>query len=175
MLGPNAVAYSYTLNGQNFSGTAASFESYVDDRTTNVAAISDLLNAFSHYLTDCQFAASPCVGGETLTTRVQGFTTNYALFGSSLNSNSTSGMIPDPLSSLGGHPGPSWYSWSPIDATHVATNMASEVESHTDIFNGVLLAPLHVATEWLPSFVLNPKPGVPGAKSYTCSPTGGCH
>lgn len=124
---------------------------------------------------DCAHAVTPCTGNNTVTTRYQGITGNYALQQYSLDPNSVSGMISDPpIFSNAEHGGASWYSWDLVDAGHVTTTPEGYVESHVDAFNGVLLTPFHFLADFLPSLFINPKPGVQGP-TYTCSPVGGCH
>jgi hypothetical protein len=110
-----------------------------------------------------------------VTTRYQGLAGNYALVGSTLNSASVTGMIPDPpITSNVMHGGPSWYDWSLVGTGHVATNQLGEVESHQDSFSPIFLTPLHFIFDVFPSFFINSKPGVPGP-IYTCSQVGGCY
>jgi hypothetical protein len=107
-----------------------------------------------------------------VTTRYQGLAGNYALVGNMLGS--VTGMIPDPsITSNAMHGGPSWYDWSLIGTGHVATNQYGEVESHYDTFSPIFLTPLHFLYDVLPSFFINPKPGVLGP-TYICSPGEGC-
>jgi hypothetical protein len=113
-------------------------------------------------------------GGETVSTRYQGLAGNYSIPRYALDLNSVQGMIPDPsMTSNAMHGGPSWYDWSLVGTGHVAT-LNGAVESHFDTFSPIFLTPLHFVFDVLPSFFINPKPGVPGP-TYTCSPGGGCH
>lgn len=82
-------------------------------------------------------------------------------------------MVEDPvLFSNYEHGRPSAYSWDFMDAWHVAQYRGS-VESHQDLFNGVLAFPLHFLFDYVPSLFISPKPGVPGP-TYTCGLGLGC-
>jgi len=153
---------NYEVNGQ--FATAERYQHYQAEVPAQ--------HAYAAYLLDCQHSAAPCNGNDQVTTRSQGLAGNYALANSALNSASVTGMIPDPLT--GEHFGnPSWYDWSPIGTGHVAT-FNGNVESHFDTFSPIFLTPLHFLFDVLPSYFINPKPGVPGP-TYTCSPGLGCH
>jgi len=129
---------------------------------------------YAAYWLDCQHSATPCVGGEKLLSRTEGVTTNYRIQGFALDPNSMGGMIRDPsFFSNMVHGGPSWYTRGILDAGHVATYQ-SDVESHFDLFNGVLAFPLHFLFDYLPSLFINTHPGVT-VPTYTCSPIGGCN
>jgi len=162
-----------TLYGKPYNQAFTTLDAYFDWRT-GIAVLPES-KAYAAYMLDCAHSMSPCMGNDPVTTRYQGPTGNYALVGSALDPNSVSGMIPDPsFTSNFMHGGASWYTWNLIDTGHVATNVSGFVESHYDAFNAVLLTPLHVIFDVLPSFFINPRPGVSGP-TYTCSPIGGCH
>jgi hypothetical protein len=129
--------------------------------------------AYAAYMLACQHTAAPCAGDDTVTTRYQGVTGNYALIGTALNGTSVLGMIPDPITGV--HGGPSWYDWSLISTGHVATDpLSGVVEVHFDAFSPIFLNPLHYLLEYLPSLFINPEPGVPGP-TFNCTPGMGCH
>lgn len=161
------------LYGKSYNQFFSSLDAYFGWRT-GIAALPES-KAYNAYMMDCAHSATTCTGGETITTRYQGWAGNYALGGSALNAASVAGMIPDPaITSKFMHGGPSWYDWSLIDTGHVATNQSREVESHQDSFSPIFLAPLHALVDVFPSLFINPRPGAAGP-IYTCSPVGGCY
>jgi len=105
---------------------------------------------------------------------LNGFTYNVRLEGVALNTAAAAaGRIPDPYHGV--HPGSSWYSLSPIDALHLVDDSEEGAEAHFDLFNGVLLFPLHELFDYLPSLFINPASQIPqNTMTWTCSGIGGC-
>jgi hypothetical protein len=160
------------LYGKNYSQFFASLDQYADWRTS-IAALPES-KVYSAYMLDCAHSVTSCSGNDLITTRYQGLAGNHALVGSTLDQTSVTGMIPDPsITSNVMHGGRSWYDWNLISTGHVAT-FNGNVESHFDTFSPIFLTPFHFLVDVLPSFFINPKPGVPGP-TYVCSPVGGCH
>lgn len=178
---PNDVCSGWGSNGQGqiayvqYAAHADRSQGYTPVTTPIPDPSLPQNQAYAAYMLDCAHSATPCAGSNQVTTRYQGLAGNYALGGSTLNSTSVTGMIPDPsITSNAMHGGVSWYDWSLIGTGHVATNPYGEVESHFDTFSPIFLTPLHFLFDVLPSFFVNRAPGVAGP-SYTCSPGVGCH
>ncbi len=102
-----------------------------------------------------------------------GPTWNVQLLGTALNTaKAAQGGIPDPSHIV--HAGNSWYGLSPIDALHLVDDPMG-AQAHFDLFNGVLMFPLHELFDYLPSFFINPKSQIPqNTSTWHCSGNGGC-
>jgi RHS repeat-associated protein len=160
-----------TLYGHPVSKTFDSWEQYADWRTSlAVQPENQVYEAFYALLENIgldpntEYAVNAFQNGLTWNVQLRDTPLNTA--------NAAQGRIPDPSYIV--HPGNSWYGLSPIDALHLVDDPMG-AQAHFDLFNGVLMFPLHELFDYLPSFFINPKSQIPqNTSTWHCSGYGGC-
>ncbi|MGH9433863.1 MAG: RHS repeat-associated core domain-containing protein, partial [Terriglobia bacterium] len=166
------VQFTGYLDGQYVNTTFDSWDDYASWRTA-VAALpqNEIYDAFWALLENNGLNPNTEFG---VFGYQQGPTWNVQLLGYPLNTaNAAQGRIPDPYHGV--HAGNSWYGLSPVNTLHLVDDPKG-AEAHFDLFNGVLLFPLHELFDYLPSLFINPKSQVPQPSvNWYCSGNGGCH
>ncbi|HEV2418367.1 MAG TPA: RHS repeat-associated core domain-containing protein [Terriglobia bacterium] len=168
----NCVSVEGNFYGQHVNTTFSSWDAYANWSTSlPLLPQNQIYDAFWALLENNGLDQSQQFG---VFAYQQGPTWNVQLLGYPLNtSNAAQGRIPDPYHGV--HAGNSWYGLSPVNTLHLVDDPKG-AEVHFDLFNGVLMFPLHETFDYFPSLFINPKSQVPQPTvNWYCSGSGGCH